>query len=220
MRLVTQTINDLYFVVNVEGVSLSWLTLVKGGLIGIGAALLAALPPRVGGGHRRAGRRHAPLRDRSDGSRGCSLMTGGAVALLLAGLLLLLFPADRSIVLAFVALFAIILAFALFTPLVTVGLMRLVARPVARLGLLGRMAPRDITRALSRTSVAIAALMVAVSVIIGVSVMIGSFRSTVNDWLAATLQADIYISPPSIAANRSDARSTPPSWMRWRASRG
>jgi putative ABC transport system permease protein len=57
------------------------------------------------------------------------------------------------------------------------------------------MAPRDITRSLSRTSVTIAALMLAVTVIIGVSVMIDSFRSTVVTWLDSILSADIYISP-------------------------
>jgi putative ABC transport system permease protein len=64
------------------------------------------------------------------------------------------------------------------------------------------MAPRDIERSLSRTSVAIAALMTAVSVIVGVSIMIGSFRQTVVQWLDQTLQADVYISPPTITANR------------------
>jgi putative ABC transport system permease protein len=112
-------------------------------------------------------------------------------------------------VLAFAALFLMMLAFALLTPLITVQLMRLFAIPLARLGVLGRIAPRNIMRALSRTSVAIAALMVAVSTIIGVSVMIGSFRNTVTDWLNSTLQADIYISPPNIAANRSQAPLEP-----------
>ena len=64
------------------------------------------------------------------------------------------------------------------------------------------MAPRDIVRSLSRTSVAIAALMTAVSVIVGVSIMIGSFRHTVVQWLDQTLQADVYVSPPTITANR------------------
>jgi putative ABC transport system permease protein len=57
------------------------------------------------------------------------------------------------------------------------------------------MAPRDIIRSLSRTSVTIAALMLAVTVIIGVSVMIDSFRNTVVSWLDSILAADIYISP-------------------------
>jgi putative ABC transport system permease protein len=49
---------------------------------------------------------------------------------------------------------------------------------------------------------AIAALMVAVSVIIGVGVMIGSFRLTVEQWLDEVLQADIFISPPILGASR------------------
>jgi putative ABC transport system permease protein len=62
------------------------------------------------------------------------------------------------------------------------------------------MAPRDVINALSRTGVAIAALMVAVSVTIGVSLMVGSFRYTVITWLEETLQGDVYISAPGLAA--------------------
>ena len=62
-------------------------------------------------------------------------------------------------------------------------------------GLIGTMAPRDISRSLSRTSVTIAALMLAVTVIIGVTIMVDSFRHTVSDWLDEILVADIYISP-------------------------
>jgi putative ABC transport system permease protein len=50
--------------------------------------------------------------------------------------------------------------------------------------------------------VAIAALMIAVSVIVGVSIMIGSFRQTVDTWLNNTLQADVFLSPPTLTANR------------------
>jgi putative ABC transport system permease protein len=63
------------------------------------------------------------------------------------------------------------------------------------------MAPRTVVRSLSRIAVAVAALMVAVSVIIGVGVMIGSFRQTVVLWLDDVLQADIFISPPSLGSN-------------------
>ncbi len=51
--------------------------------------------------------------------------------------------------------------------------------------------------------------MTAVSVVVGVSIMIGSFRSTVVQWLDQTLQADIYISPPSITANRVTGKLSP-----------
>ena len=64
------------------------------------------------------------------------------------------------------------------------------------------MASRTVTQALSRTSVAIASLMVAVAVTIGVTVMIASFRTTVENWLGQTLNADFYVSPPLTGANR------------------
>jgi putative ABC transport system permease protein len=83
-------------------------------------------------------------------------------------------------------------------PAFTVGFMSLL-RPVASrwLGPLGRLATGTVARAVSRTGVATAALMVSVSATIGVSVMIASFRSTVANWLELTLQADLYISAPT-----------------------
>ena len=47
------------------------------------------------------------------------------------------------------------------------------------------MAPRNLVNSLSRTAVAVTALMVAVAVTIGVSMMIDSFRHTVVVWLDA-----------------------------------
>jgi putative ABC transport system permease protein len=71
------------------------------------------------------------------------------------------------------------------------------------------MAPRAVTRSLSRTSIAVAALTIAVSVIVGVSVMIGSFRTTVSDWLSTTLGADVYISPMLLTVTSAQANTDP-----------
>jgi putative ABC transport system permease protein len=57
---------------------------------------------------------------------------------------------------------------------------------------------------MSRTGIAIAALMIAISAI-GVGIMISSFRAAVVDWLNATLRADIYVSPPSLIGSRPHA---------------
>jgi putative ABC transport system permease protein len=67
------------------------------------------------------------------------------------------------------------------------------------------MAPRAVVNSLSRTAIAVAALMVAVSVTIGVSLMIGSFRYTVQVWLEQVLQGDIYISAPGLIATQPSA---------------
>jgi putative ABC transport system permease protein len=96
--------------------------------------------------------------------------------------------------------------FALLSAAVLVLLMRLVVPVTGWLfGLIGRMAPRNLVNSLSRTAVAVAALMVAVSVIIGVGLMIDSFRYTVIIWLQQTLQADVYISVPSYNATTPSA---------------
>jgi putative ABC transport system permease protein len=49
------------------------------------------------------------------------------------------------------------------------------------------------------------ALAVAVSMLTGITVMIGSFRGSVEDWLAATLRADVYVTTPSWRRGRSEA---------------
>ena len=73
------------------------------------------------------------------------------------------------------------------------GLATLVAPLAGRLGgTSARMAVAGIASGLSRTGIAIVALAVALSATIGISVMVDSFRGSVNAWLQQTLQADIY----------------------------
>ncbi|MBK8988863.1 MAG: ABC transporter permease [Chloroflexi bacterium] len=200
--LITQTINDFYFVVNVRGVDVPPFTLVKGLVVGVAAALFAALLPAW------EAMRTAPnasLKRSTLESRTRALLPWLVVAwLVLTVLGVLLLWVRGNLVLTFGGLFAVLIGAALLTPPLTVLAMHLVTPLSQRLvGVLGRMAPRDIVRSLSRTSVAVAALMTAVSVVIGVSIMIGSFRGTVEQWLGQTLQADIFISPPALTANRA-----------------
>ncbi|MDA0242510.1 MAG: FtsX-like permease family protein [Chloroflexi bacterium] len=201
--LITQTINDFYFVVNVRDVAVPPWSLAKGVIFGVTAAILASLPPAL---EARNTPPNTGLRRSVLESKVTKLLPYLLVGWLVLGLIGVgLLAVGGGLVPAFAGLFAILFAFALLTPPATVWLMRALVRPLGALaGAIGRMAPRDIVRSLSRTSIAIAALMTAVSVIVGVSIMIGSFRQTVVDWLNATLQADIYISPPTLTASRVD----------------
>lgn len=205
--VVTQTVSSLYFTVNVRGVEIPILSLIKGAGIGIAAALTAAVVPAL------EATTTPPLgalkrSNIEDKVRGLipALSVIGAI-LIVASFLLL---TNTNLIISFGALFGIVIGFALLTPLITGWLMNRI-RPLtgAALGLLGLMAPRSILRSLSRTSVAIAALMVAVSVIVGVSAMVGSFRNDVQNWLTDNIQADIFISPPSVSANRQDVPVDP-----------
>ncbi|MEM9245496.1 MAG: ABC transporter permease, partial [Cyanobacteria bacterium P01_F01_bin.153] len=200
--LITQTINDFYFVVYVRDISVSNATLVKGMVVGVFAAIFASVIPAI-----------EAMRTSPNNSLKRSTLEGKvkkvlpwlvvAWAVFTVGGFGLLSIKNGGLVIAFTGLFAILLAAAFLTPPATALLMEWLSPTLNRLlGILGKMAPRDIARSLSRTSIAIASLMVAVSVIVGVSVMVGSFRTTVVQWLDQTLQADIYVTPPSTTANR------------------
>ena len=209
VRLVTQTINDLFFVVTVRGVQIPTSSLIKGGLLGIFATLLTAAPPawEAATVPPRAALSRSGLEIKA--RRAVTLAALGGLWLVALGGGALLIP-SRSLVLSFAGTFAVIVGFAMLAPVVTGIFMRLVSPILGRiLGTLGRMAPRDVVNALSRTSIAVAALMVAVSVTIGVSLMVGSFRHTVVAWLSETLQGDIYISAPSQTATSSSATIDP-----------
>ena len=65
-------------------------------------------------------------------------------------------------------------------------------------GITGKVASVGIVSSLSRTGVSIAALSIAVAASIGVGTMVSGFRSTVVSWLQSTLEADLYISAPSL----------------------
>jgi len=113
------------------------------------------------------------------------VVLGGAVIALSAGL-----------VPAFIGLFALILGAALLAPAVILAVGGML-RPLMRGRPVGGLIVEGAVASLSRTGVAVAALSVAVAAVIGVAVMIASFRASVIDWLEGSLAADFYISAPA-----------------------
>jgi putative ABC transport system permease protein len=208
LGLVTRTINDLYFVVSVRDVSLTWSALARSVLLGVGATLVAALAPAAEAGGARPREALSRARIESWAQRAAPRTAMAGLALGLVGAALLVPRAGAGW--GFVGLFALLLGAALVTPVAAVLVLRAMQAPAGRaFGLLGRMAARGIVSALSRTGVAIAALMIAISATIGVGVMIASFRGAVVNWLDGSLQADIYIAPPSLIGSRPDATLDP-----------
>ena len=204
LGLVTQTISDLYYTMTVTDVELSMWNLLKGAGLGLGAALLATLlPAREAMMATPAGAvRRAILEDRIRAMLPRITLLGAL--LLLAGLAIVPLP-QRMVALSFGAVLLVLLGTALLSPVVIRSSMSLLVRGRHLFpGVTTVMAARNIARSLSRTSLAIAALMIAVSVIVGVNTMIGSFRQTVEDWLAVTLGADVFVSVPFSGAGRNE----------------
>ncbi len=66
---------------------------------------------------------------------------------------------------------------------------------------------RTLSLQLQKTSTAVATLSIAVCMLIGITLMIGSFRKTVETWMSSTVQADVYVAAESWRGGaRSDAR--------------
>jgi len=56
---------------------------------------------------------------------------------------------------------------------------------------------------------AVAALAVAVTMLVGITLMVGSFRRTIEIWIGSTLQADVYVTTESWARARQSATLAP-----------
>jgi putative ABC transport system permease protein len=196
-ELVGSTVSNLYSFLAPSAPLWSW----EIGAVGVGLGLAAsfagaALPlwelARTDPISALAGR--APRRESGRRAR-LSAWAGGFV--LCAALALLL--AGRTHVYAgFAGAFALLLGASLFAGVAVLRSARpltAVLRLVA--GLPGRLAAGNLLQNLGRTSVAAAAFMVALSMAVGLGLMVGSFRDTLVWWMEGQLTGDLYVSPSS-----------------------
>jgi putative ABC transport system permease protein len=188
---VSQTINDVFFTLTVREVSLPASSLIKGGLLGMAATFFAALlpaweaansPPR-----RILSRSQLELLSAKILARAAFI---GALMAVVSGILLA--TIELSLGASFACIFGVTVGLALTTPWLTQRLMPPISKALSFVGPIGRLGPREVSGSASRTSPAMAALMLAVAVTIGASLMVGSFRASVINWLDQILSNDIY----------------------------
>lgn len=194
VQLVTRTVNDLYFNLHVTAFLIDPVSLLKGFLMGLGMSVVASSIPAWEASRSRP----ANVMQRSTVERRWQLrlpmLTTLGVVCLISGLLIV----ERThgpLVEGFFALTLIVFGFCFMVPGMVVLMTRLLLRILSPLlGSTARIAIRDINAGISRTGMAVAALTVAVSVTVGVGVMVSSFRETVSVWLGQYLSGDIYVS--------------------------
>ena len=192
--LVLQTVGDLAFGAAVAEVAPSPWIYAQGAVLGLAATLLAAAKPALDAARiaPAAALRRAVVERRAQSAARRAAFA--AVPLLLVSGLVLGFG-PSALYVAFAALFGVLAAGALLTPLATIALMSILDRLLGRrAGVPITLAVRGVSASLSRTGVATAALAVAVATVNGIGLMVTSFRASLNDWLQTTLTADLYVS--------------------------
>ncbi len=189
------TVVNIYRTTATLELSSSWEPFVAAAVVGIvssGAAALvpameaARIPPaatmRPGSVERRRRRRAVPF----------ALAAAGCVAL---GALLALLPSIGGFpFFGFLSVGCAIIALAAGTPAAALGLEYLARRPMRRLwGPPGRLAAAFFSGNLSRNSVAIAALALALGMTAAMAVMIASLRNTVITWVNQSVASDLFV---------------------------
>ena len=208
VHLVSQTINDLYYVVAVNDTVLPLGSLLKAMLAGLGTALVGALLPalEVAGSVPQLGLRRSVLEARAVRLARRLAFTGAALAVASG---VVAFASGRNLTAGFVALLLLLLSAATVTPAALRAAAVAAARWSASGSATARLACSDIAASLSRTGVAVAALGMALAAMIGVSIMVASFRESLRAWLERSLRADIYVTAPGVGTGRPERRIDP-----------
>ena len=200
IRLVTRTIGDLYANIGPTTLAIEPAIVAQGLALGVIATVVAALWPALDAarsaprlGLLRTGPEHAWQRAVP------WLGVGGGGLLIVCALILTLLPA--TITAGFVGLGCGLIGAAVLVPALLVPVVRVLAWPMRANPIL-TLASRAVGANLSRTGIAVAALSVACAAALGMTLMVASFRSALDMWLATSLTADVYVSAPRLIAAR------------------
>ena len=134
---------------------------------------------------------------------------GFALALLLLSYgLSFLEPIAGLPVWGYLAALALVFAGALFVPGILWLICRVNSDTFSRISAIfsveRRLASANLSGALSRIAISVAALAVSLAMMVAISIMISSFRTTVEYWIGETLQADIYVRPFTKTSSTSE----------------
>jgi putative ABC transport system permease protein len=199
---VSQTISSLYILLSVREVFVSGEALALGGSLGVLTAVVAAWFPA------REASSVAPREALSPGGMqervlqaGGVWLAGGLVLLGVAGVFAGVSLRWGPDWLSFVAAALLLLGFAVTAPWVGARVAGLVIFLSSRLsikrGLLWKLTAGHFRTGLHRNAVTVAAMGSAVAMIVGIGVMVHSFRLTVDEWVRGSVRADLFVAPVS-----------------------
>ena len=189
-----ETVSELYGIKTMGELSFTLPVLLGGCLLGMALSVIGALGPCLEASRTAPALAIAPGQyetTRHHHGRWTFLAVG---VLGLAGLLSLPGPVNGLPVFGYAAAFCVLLGCTLLAPL-GIHLLGLVTFFKPSSGSMIRLAVDQITRSSGRNSVTLSAFMVGIAIVVGVGVMVESFRDTVERWIDQTLMADLVVTP-------------------------
>ncbi len=205
LALMSRTVSELYVSLPSELGDAGFTGLPPLALAGQGAALgmvvsmLGALAPSVDAGRTAPARALAPGEyEAAQEVRASALAWGGLVAFGLSALLAVPGPVDGLPVFGYLSALCLLVGLSCVTPLTVRTLPWLGGRRLrSQANGLSSLAADQVARTPGRNAVTVSALMIGVTIMVGVGIMIQSFRSTVEFWIDQTVLADLIIAPAS-----------------------
>jgi len=202
---VAETISSLYVLVNVKQVALEPRTFLIAWIIGLASVIASAwLPAHAAANLEPVRALHGGAILEKSVKLSSAWLWSGLFSLLLAVAFSFLALSTGPRWFAFVAAFLVLAGFSSFVPWSTArfsagagSLFRTMRRRRGKAVVEAELGAANLSRALLRNSITIAALAAAVAMTVGVSVMVFSFRQTVETWINDTLSADLFIAPSS-----------------------
>ncbi len=193
LATVSATLTSIYVIEGLDRMVLPPVVVLLGLAVGVLGAGGAAILPAIDMTRRDTLQLMSPLglHHRAVQSAGRLALAALVTALAATGWFLLQGHAYRFA--GFAYGFVMMVALPLVVPLVV----RTVCGPVKPRGIGLGLSLRNLVVRLQTTSFAVAALAITVSMLIGITLLVGSFRATLVTWLDTTVRADIYISTES-----------------------
>ncbi len=199
--LVSSTLSNLYLLQGIASLRLPRSFFLLAAAIGLGGALAGGIVPALDMSRRRARSLLVPfgLHERIRTLAG-GLAAAALVLLAAAGGWFQLWGRTWRMG-GFLLGAVLMVALPLLTPLLIQAVVGRIRPARFDLG----FALKGLSARLQTSAFAVAALGVAVSMLFGVTLLIAGFRRTVDTWVGASVQADVYVTPESWARGRSEA---------------
>src|ERR1051325_930485 len=206
LKLIGRTVNVLYVTSRPEAIALTPGIVWAGVLVGTLLALASAVQPALEAANLRpvtmltnVGRASA----RPGGGRAKARPTLVAiVAFVLAALATRLPPLGAIAIGGYASVLLVVAGFSALAPMIVTAISKALKLPFRGVfGIVGQLASASIPASLRRTSIASAALSLAIGMLVAVALMVGSFRETVRVWVDQTVSSDLWLRPTKGLSN-------------------